>query len=59
MSQKFPVNGLKWGENTSQFNEPFKKRYTEKSDEGCFFEDDVTYSEILHGIYDDVLFFPE
>ena len=31
MSQKFSVDGFKWVEETSQFNEDFIKRYKEDS----------------------------
>ena len=59
MSQKLPVNGFKWIENTSQFNKDIKKRYTKESDEGYFFEVDVKYFKKLHGLHDDFFFFPE
>ena len=32
MSQKLPVNGFKWVEKVSRFNEIFKKNYNENSD---------------------------
>ena len=32
MSQKLPVNGSKWVENTSQFNEDFIKSYNKEND---------------------------
>ena len=35
MSQKLPVNGFKWVENLSNFNERFIKSYNENSDIGC------------------------
>ena len=31
MSQKLPVNGFKWDEETSQFNEDFTESYNEES----------------------------
>ena len=34
MSQKLPVNGFKWVENLSKFNEDFFKNYDENSDKG-------------------------
>ena len=37
MSQKFPLNGFKRIENTSQFDKDFMKSYNEDSDEGFFF----------------------
>ena len=59
MSQKLTINGFRWAENTSQFNEDFKKRYDEESDEGYFFEIDVKYSKNLHGLHKDLFFIPE
>ena len=34
MSQKLPVNGLKWLSDLSRFNENFIKNYNENSDKG-------------------------
>ena len=48
MSQKLPVNNVKWIKDTSQFNEDFIKSYNEKSDKEYFFEVDVQYLEKLH-----------
>ena len=36
MSQKLPVNGFKWVENLSEFNEDFIKKYNEDSNTGIF-----------------------
>ena len=36
MSQKLPVNKLKWIEDTSRFNEDFIKNYNEESAKGYF-----------------------
>ena len=38
MSQKFPVNKFERIEETSQFNEDFRKNYNDQSDEGYFLE---------------------
>ena len=38
MSQKFPVNGSKWKNDVSRFNERFIKNYIENSDIGYFLE---------------------
>ena len=38
MSQKRPVNGFKWVEGLSQFNEDFIKGYNENGDMGYFLE---------------------
>ena len=48
MSQKLPVNKVKWIKDTSQFNEDFIKSYNEKSDKEYFFEVYVQYLEKLH-----------
>ena len=37
MSQKLPLNGFKWVEKLSNFNERFIKSYNENSDIGYFF----------------------
>ena len=34
MSQKLPVDGFKWKENVSKFNEDFIKNYDEDSNKG-------------------------
>ena len=57
MSQKLPVNNFEWIEETSQFNENFIKNYNEESDEGYFPEVDIHYSEKLHELHNDLLFF--
>ena len=41
MSQKLPVNGSKWVDDTSQFNEDFIKSFNEESDEEYFFKIDI------------------
>ena len=43
MSQKLPVNGSKWENDLSRFNEDFIKNYNENSDVGYFLEVDVEY----------------
>ena len=41
MSQKFPVNNLKWVEDTSEIDESIMKKYNQKSDEEYFLEVNV------------------
>ena len=41
MSQKLPVNGFKWIEDTSKINEKFIKNYDENNDKGYILEVDV------------------
>ena len=43
MSQKLPVNGFKWIEDTSEINEEFIKNYKENSNKGYILEVDVKY----------------
>ena len=58
MLQKLPVNTFEWIEDTSPFNEDFIKKYNVESDEGYFLEVDVHYPEKLHGLHNDLPFFP-
>ena len=44
MSQKLPVDSFEWIEDTSKFDENFRKNYNEESYEGV----DVQYPEKLH-----------
>ena len=59
MSQKLPLDGFKWVEETCQFNEDFIKSYNEDSDEEYFLEVHVEYPEKLHELQNDSLFLPE
>ena len=43
MSQKLPVNELRWVHDISRFNKEFIKNYNENSDVGSFLEVDVEY----------------
>ena len=57
MSEKFLVDGFKWIENASQFNENFTKNYKEDSCTGYFFEIDVQSLEEIHNLNNYLLFF--
>ena len=46
ISQKLPINGLKWVEDLSKFNEDFIKSYNEKCNEGFFLEVDVNFLKV-------------
>ena len=35
MSQKLPIDGFKWVEDLSKFNDSFTKNYDENSNKGC------------------------
>ena len=58
MSQKLPVDGLKWKKNISKFNEDFVKSYDEDSDKGYILEVDVEYPKNLHDLNSDLPFLP-
>ena len=45
MSQKLPVNNVKWVEHISDFDESLINSYNEENDEGYFFEVDIQYPE--------------
>ena len=47
MSQKLPVNGFKWAEKLSKFNERFIKSYNENSGIGYFLEVDVVSKKVI------------
>ena len=49
MSQKLPVNGFKWKDDLSRFNENFIKNYNENSGIGYFLEVDVEQPKKLFG----------
>ena len=59
MSQKLPVNGFKWVEDTSEINEEFIKNYDENNDKGYILEVDVKYSKKLHDLNSDLPFLSE
>ena len=59
MSQKLPVNGFKWVNDLSTFNERFIKNHNENSDIGYFLEVDVEYPKKLFSSHKHLLFLPE
>ena len=56
MSQKLPVNGFKWVEKLSQFNEKFIKNCNEDSNIGYILEVDVECLKKLLNFYKDLSF---
>ena len=58
MSQKLPVNGFKWIEDTSEINEEFVKNYDENNNKGYTLEVDVKYPKKLHDLHSDLPFLP-
>ena len=59
MSQKLPVNGFKWVEDTSRINKEFIKNYNENSNKGYILEVDVKYPKKLRDLYSDLPFLPK
>ena len=59
MSQKLPVNGFKWENDLSRFNENFIKNYNENSDVGYFLEVDIEYPKKLFNSHKELSFLPE
>ena len=58
MSQKLPVNGFKWVEDTSRINEEFIKNYNEINRKGYILEVAVKYPKKLHDSHSDLPFLP-
>ena len=57
MSQKLPVNGFKWMDDTSRINEEFIKNYDENNDKGYILEVDFKYKKKLHDLHSDLPFY--
>ena len=55
VSQKLPINGFKWTEVLSEFDEGFIKNY-KKSKEGDIFKTNIQYREELHELVNDLPF---
>ena len=51
MGKKLPVNGFKWVEKLSRFNEIFIKNYNENSDIGYFLEVNIDYPKELFNLH--------
>ena len=59
MSQKLPINGIKWIKNVTEIDEKFIKNYDEDSNKGYIFEADVKYPTRLHDLHSDLPFLPQ
>ena len=59
MDKTFPVNGFKWGNDLSRFNENFIKNYNENSNVGYFLEVDIEYPKQLWSSHKGLPFLPE
>ena len=56
MSQKLPVNGFKWVEDLSEYDEDSIKSYSKEINRGHSLEVNVKYPENLHNLHNDLLF---
>ena len=59
MSKKLHVNGFKWENDLSRFNENIIKNYNENSDVGYFVEVDIEYPKQLWSFHKGLPFSPE
>ena len=59
MSQNLMINGFKWVEKLSRFNERFIKNYNKNSDREYFLEADVKYQKKLRILHSYLPFLPE
>ena len=59
MSRKLLLNGFKWVEDFSEFNENFSNIYKEESNEENFLEIDHQYPENLHEPHNGLLILAE
>ena len=54
---KIPINGFKWENDVSKFNENFKKNYNENDNIGYFLEVDIEYPKRLFDSHKDLTIF--
>ena len=59
MSKKLPVNGFRWENDLSKFNEKIIKNYNEDNDVGYFLEVDREYPKQLWSSHRDLSLFPQ
>ena len=59
MSEKSPVDGFEWIEDTSEIDENFIKNYDEDSDVGYFIKADIQYPKELDNNHSDLPLLPE
>ena len=59
MTQKLPVDCLKWEEKLSKFMCDLIKNYDEESDIGYILEADLDYPKNLHDLHSDLPFLPQ
>ena len=56
ISQRLPLCGIIYVEETTQFNSDFIKSYIDYTNEGYFLEVDVQYPKNLHNLHNDLSF---
>ena len=59
MPQKLPVNGFKWVEDLSEFDEGFIKRFNGKRREGNLLDINIENPEKLDELHNDLPFLPK
>ena len=59
ISKKLPINGFKWENDLSIFNEKIIKNYDENSDVGYFYEVDIEHPKHLSSSHKDLPFLSE
>ena len=59
MSQKLPIERLKWEENVSRFDEELIKNYDENSNKRYILDVTIDYPKDLHDLHGDLPFLPE
>ena len=59
MVQTLPVNGFRWKENVSKFDEKFTKNYDQYSNKEYIPEVDVEYPKDLHNFHSNLPFSSE
>ena len=59
MSEKLPMNGMKWVSDILGIDKRFVKSYNKNSSKGYILEVDVDYPSKLHKLHSDMLFLPE
>ena len=57
--QRFPLSGVKWVDEMSQFNDDFIKNYNDDRNMGFCLEVEVQYLEKLHELHNHLQFLPE
>ena len=56
ISQRLPINKLKWKKSMLKFSDKFIENYNENSDKGCILEVDVEYPKNVHDLHNDLPF---